>query len=295
MTLVLGTVQLGMPYGIANTQGQPDQAAATRIVSAALAGGIVLFDTAQGYGESETVLGRALAACSATNVEVVSKLSPSLAEDDAPFLENSVRDSLKRLDVPTLTCLMLHREEHLRLLDGALGAALSAIRDKGLAARLGVSVYTPEAALSALRHPLLSVVQIPTSLFDRRFLNSGVMRVAREMGKELHIRSALLQGVLCMEPADLPACLDPLAPALAAFRAACARFGASPAGAALGWAARACPDAGILFGAETVEQVQENLDFQAQRHTLLPALWEELDGIVPPQLPELLNPSLWKR
>ena len=57
--LVLGTVQLGMPYGIANRLGKPSQEVATSIVRTAWSKGIREFDTAQGYGDSETVLGKA--------------------------------------------------------------------------------------------------------------------------------------------------------------------------------------------------------------------------------------------
>ena len=58
--LVLGTAQLGMPYGIANKTGQPNMAAAESIVAGVWEGGVREFDTAQAYGESEIVLGKAL-------------------------------------------------------------------------------------------------------------------------------------------------------------------------------------------------------------------------------------------
>lgn len=75
--LALGCAQLGMRYGVANTAGQPDQAAAREIVAICLASGVRFFDTAQAYGESEAVLGDALAANSAA--QVISKLSPETA------------------------------------------------------------------------------------------------------------------------------------------------------------------------------------------------------------------------
>ena len=37
--LMLGTVQLGMPYGVANTRGQPDYRRAVAILEAAIEGG----------------------------------------------------------------------------------------------------------------------------------------------------------------------------------------------------------------------------------------------------------------
>ena len=57
MRLVLGTAQLGMNYGIANQTGKPELATARNIVRTAWEGGIRCFDTAQGYGDSERILG----------------------------------------------------------------------------------------------------------------------------------------------------------------------------------------------------------------------------------------------
>ena len=62
---VLGTAQLGMTYGIANTQGKPTQRRASDIVKAVLDHGGNCFDTAQAYGKRDfsevtALLGRAL-------------------------------------------------------------------------------------------------------------------------------------------------------------------------------------------------------------------------------------------
>ena len=53
--LVLGTAQIGMQYGIANTTGQPDLVKAKAIIRDAWNGGIREFDSAQGYGEIEKI------------------------------------------------------------------------------------------------------------------------------------------------------------------------------------------------------------------------------------------------
>jgi aryl-alcohol dehydrogenase-like predicted oxidoreductase len=120
--LILGTAQLGQPYGIANKSGQPDQTTATAIVQAALDGGVSTFDTAQGYGQSEIVLGSALKQLRAADkVKIISKLSPTLTLADAGRLSSSVRNSLDRLGVSMLYCCMFHREEHLSLLNEQIG------------------------------------------------------------------------------------------------------------------------------------------------------------------------------
>ena len=58
--LMLGTVQFGMPYGVANRTGQPSYPDVVAILAAAVEGGVNCFDTAAAYGTSEDVLGRAL-------------------------------------------------------------------------------------------------------------------------------------------------------------------------------------------------------------------------------------------
>lgn len=56
--MTLGTVQLGMEYGIANKSGMPSAQKAFEILDTAIEGGINSFDTSNGYGESEEVLGK---------------------------------------------------------------------------------------------------------------------------------------------------------------------------------------------------------------------------------------------
>lgn len=64
----------------------------------------------------------------------------------------------------------------------------------GRVQKIGISVYEPEAALEALNHPRVDVVQIPSSIFDRRFITAGVFEIAKTLKKELHVRSVFLQG-----------------------------------------------------------------------------------------------------
>lgn len=293
--LILGTVQLGLPYGIANSSGKPDQRTANALVRAAWERGVTTFDTAQGYGDSERVLGQALRACGAdAEARVITKLAPDIPPA-ASGIESSLHFSRQRLGIPRFYCVMLHREEQLSLLDAHVGAVLRQQRASGRITHIGVSVYSPEKALEALRHPLVNIVQIPASLFDRRFEDAGVFAVARERGKSLHIRSIFLQGLLLMQARELPPSLAPLRDALTAFQEACAAADIAPALAALHWMRQRHPEASLLFGAETVEQVRQNLETPLWTKRLAPGFVTLLDAIVPPQKRELLNPALWKR
>ncbi len=293
--LILGTAQLGLSYGIANRNGKPDQQMADTIIHTAWNHGITVFDTAQGYGNSEQVLGQALLDCRASEqAQVITKLSPLLPTSSAE-IETSLKSSRQNLHVSRFFCVMLHREENLPLLDDYVGDTLSEQRQLNFLEHIGISVYSPEKALEALHHPLVDVVQIPGSLFDRRFDDAGVFALAHEKGKSLHVRSVLLQGVLLISPRQLPPCLQELESALTAFQQLCATERMNPVHAALLWMHQKYPDTSLLFGAETAQQVRENLDRSVWQKGLSRIFFEQLDGIIPPQKQKLLNPVFWKR
>lgn len=291
---ILGTVQLGLPYGIANEVGQPSQTVATRIVSEALKGGIQYFDTAQAYGTSEAALGEALRECDVQRkARIITKLPP-IFPDSVQSLHDTLGQSLRNLEVASLYCLMLHREEQLPLLDGDIATTLKTIKNSGVAQHIGISVYTPQAAIAALKHELISVVQIPASLFDRRFEVARVFELAEKQNKELHVRSIFLQGVLCMEAPHLPNYLQGLSPALNVLRKHCMNYGVAPAQAALAFVLTHYPQSLILFGAETPTQVQKNIGYIGGIAHLSADFISGLTTIIPPQDVALLNPALWK-
>lgn len=292
--LILGTAQLGLPYGIANASGKPSQADANEIVRVAWEDGVVFYDTAMAYGESERVLGLAFRAAGILQPNIITKLMPTLSAADAPDMPIALTGSLQRLGVKKLYAVFLHREEQIHLLDGPVGSALTDCLADGIAERIGVSVYSTEGAVEALQHSLVSCIQIPSSLFDRRFENAGIFKLAQKLKKEIHVRSVLLQGVLAMNPNALPCSLLPLRPFLSRYQSCCEQYAVDPAPMALAWAVRRYAGAKILFGAELAEQVRNNMAFQNRWPNLPSQVWEDLEEIIPPQLPELLNPSNWK-
>ena len=58
----LGTVQLGLDYGMANAVGKPSEEQAFGILDAAFEAGVNSLDTAVAYGTSEEVIGHYLKA-----------------------------------------------------------------------------------------------------------------------------------------------------------------------------------------------------------------------------------------
>ena len=57
VNMILGTVQFGLPYGINNEAGKPDQEQVEEILAEAYRSGIRTLDTSNVYGDAENVIG----------------------------------------------------------------------------------------------------------------------------------------------------------------------------------------------------------------------------------------------
>ncbi len=203
MKLALGTVQFGLPYGIANYRGQVTRGEATAILSLARSAGINVLDTAMAYGESETRLGEV----GVSGFRLVTKLPsiPKPCEDLHTWVRERVQRSLARLGCSSVHGLLLHRALDLTGLSGAeLMSVLLDLKAEGLFQKIGVSIYEPAELDVVIPHYPLDMIQAPFSLIDRRLLTSGWMDRLHNSGIEIHTRSAFLQGLLLMRRADIP-------------------------------------------------------------------------------------------
>lgn len=197
MKLGLGTVQFGLAYGVSNSTGEISTDEASLILDTARSGGIRTIDTAAAYGSSEARLG----ALGLVGFEVVSKLSGVAPSE----LDKAVRSSLARLKVDSLDGLLMHRPGELNGPDGAeTWSILEHLKSEGLIKKLGVSVYCPEDLSVIPPAVTLDLVQLPYNIVDRRMETSGWLDRLKDQGVEVHARSAFLQGLLLMEPAERP-------------------------------------------------------------------------------------------
>ena len=293
-SLVLGTAQLGMPYGIANINGQPDAGMVKIIVKTAWENHIRVYDTAQSYGESEKALGSAIKSLGlSSGVRIVTKLDPNLNHLDKTALEQSVKESLIRLDVPILYGLMLHREELLELWERGLGDTLRGFVSKGLTKYIGVSVYSPDKAMLALNIDGISMIQLPSNIFDRRFEHAGIFEDAKRIEKQIYVRSVFLQGLALMGVEELPKHIQFAAPVLEMLDEICSETGLTRQGLALGYARYAYPNSKILFGVETPEQIEENIAYWNEE---LPVqVIEHVKKVFNNVEERILNPALWNK
>lgn len=290
--LVLGTAQLGFPYGIANQTGQPDQATATAIVRETWKNGIREFDTAQGYGVSEEVLGKALYELGISNeAKIITKFHPNLDHLNASDMSRALDQSLERLGVSSLFGIMLHREEMLSFWDKGLGKILHDFVLPGRVEKIGISVYSPDKAIQALNTEGIDMVQLPTNILDRRFENAGLFKLADEKEKIIYIRSIFLQGLILMNPEEISEKMYFARPVIEKIKSLSNEFGLSRQAMAMGYIKSEMPNTHVIFGAETPRQVRENITAWQKE---MPKLLGNKVRIFFANIDEqILNPVLW--
>ena len=300
--LVLGSVQLGLKYGAANTTGKPSKRTALSLVRRAADSGIRQFDTARAYGDAESRLGEAL---DGRKVFTVTKLSPlgdlarnATREEVVAAVDASIAESCKALRRDSLDCLLLHRAVHMTAYDGAVWRRLIQHVQNGTVQRLGVSVQSPQEARAALASHHVVHIQMPFNILDWRWSRAGVInQIGRRRNLTVHARSVFLQGLLASDDPAIWPCIDgvDVAGVLALIRQLAEELGReSPADLCMAYARGQAFIDGVVIGLETDEQLDLNLRLSVKRPLTLQEC-NVVDGAMP-RLPEqLLNPALWPK
>ncbi len=284
--LALGTVQFGLPYGVANSGGQVGLEEAAAIVAAARTVGIDTLDTAIAYGDSEARLGQIGVPgwCVVTKLPAV----PESCPDVSAWVKTAVDGSLERLKIGRLHGLLVHRSDQLLGTQGeALSKALAQIKAQGLVEKIGVSIYGPEE-LDALwpRHPL-DLVQAPFNIFDRRMAETGWFTKLHAAGIEIHARSAFLQGLLMMKPSERPAYFGRWPMLWACWQAWLQECGQTPLEACLRFALSAAEVSRVVVGVESRSQLQEIIAAASRGPGAAPSEHLICDDL------DLIDPSHW--
>jgi aryl-alcohol dehydrogenase-like predicted oxidoreductase len=257
--LVLGSVALGLPYGIAapaeKRRTAPEEEVRA-IVEDAVAAGVAAFDTAPSYGLAESRLGRLL---SRQNGAVWTKLS-NLPTDDSlvQAAEQSLARSLAHLNRPRIDCLQWHNWRAELAESPEFRALWSGLRDDPRIGSLGASTYGVGDALAAVRSGLFEQIQIEWNLFNQGVLDA-VAGEAAQRGVRLAVRSVFLQGVLTARGATLPPALAGLAEPRRGAERLAAEWGLALNGLALRAALDHPARPLVLIGPDRLWQLREML------------------------------------
>lgn len=295
MTLIdrlwLGTVQIGLRYGLAARA--PEKAEAFALLDRAWEMGFRRFDTARAYGESEERIGRWMAA-RGHYPTIASKLPSlgSLADSDtAAAVEASIERSRAALGRERIEHYLCHRAEDFAR--PAVRESLLRAEADGRIGLLGVSCYAPQEAVTASNGlGRIGLVQLPVNVLDTRAIFSPARTVLRERGGRLVARSLFLQGVLLLPPNRLPAHLSDFAPAVRRLAEVAANFGVPRPQLALAFVLDRIPDADAVLGFQNATELEALQDIPEHTGPIRPAL-DALEGLSESVPASLLDPRTW--
>lgn len=203
--IAFGTVSLGLPYGlgVSSKADMPSEQEAIGLLNEALDKGINFYDTALAYGGSEEIIGKAF---KNKRKQVVLCTKPAhlydaFAGQKLPdpseirsVLQRSFHQSLARLNTDYLDVYMSHDGTVEVIENDTVIDFYQQLKKKGLIRATGVSVYTVQQSLAALRSGVWDVIQLAFNLMDQTQLPA--IQQAQTQGVGIVVRSVLFKGIL---------------------------------------------------------------------------------------------------
>ncbi len=292
----IGTVQLGMNYGIANNAGKPDEAKSFSMLRAAFENGVTSLDTARAYGDSEEVIGAFLKTWEGDMPYITTKVRGLFdpTGDIESHVINSIEDSLTRLGVKKVDCVLAHSPVDMFQHGAKLAAALEKIQKMGYTDTVGISIYTKEDIEEMLKYPQYAATQVPMSIFDQRLIASGTVQKLKDANYVTFVRSVFLQGVFFLDPDAVtdPLLVEHAVPKIRLIREIAAAEGMSVAQLAIAFMRDTVGVTSLVLGADTPDQVKENIayfDVPALPAAVRARLEAEFANVDIPKIMEVLS------
>lgn len=296
----LGTAQLGLNYGIANTRGLLSDKEALDLLDFAWENNIRCFDTAPAYGESEKRLGLFFRSKNIINNSdtfcVVTKVASQTEGLEKFELFSSIKQSIERsrdlLGLNEIPICLLHKTKD--MYNDHFIDSLEKIRDEMLIKSFGVSVYNPKEVEDFISIDRFEVIQIPINLFDQRLIHSGLLNKLKHKNKIIFARSVFLQGLFFLDPNNLPSYLSSAKPYLQKLGEIATEYQMSINELAIRFLSSLNQISSIILGMENRTQIQENkaiFDKSSLPATLMEQLMNEFKEVQE----EIINPTLWKK
>jgi aryl-alcohol dehydrogenase-like predicted oxidoreductase len=299
--LAVGAIGYGA-MSFANNYGQTgydEERAAHEILDRALERGVTLIDTADVYGASEEILGRALKGrrdefVLATKFGIVTGPfgGQEVAIDGSPeYLRQRIERSLTRLGTDHIDLYYQHRIDPAIPIEDTVGAMAELVTE-GKVRHLGLSEAAPDTLRRAVAVHPIAALQTEWSLWARH-IEEEIVPVARELGVAIVPYSPLGRGALTSTITSLsdlpegdsrrgmpwysPENFDENMRSVEIVRGIATELGAQPGQVALAWLLAKGPDVVPIPGTRRVAFFEQNA--AAAELTLSEQQLASLDGI----------------
>ena len=286
MKLILGTVQMGLYYGINNQHGQTSIEESHQILLKANKSGITTLDTAEAYGSAHSVIGEFHRNHPAIKFKIITKVPGDFNEIS---LELKVKEYLNDLGVHCLEVLMFHSFDSYKNNLSALKALIK-LKSAGVIKHIGVSAYTNEQLEYLLDKDEITIVQLPFNLLDNYSMRGTLIEKLKLTGKIIHTRSAFLQGLFFKKISDKNNIFQRLSNHLEKLNDIALSSNCSIEELALSYCLIQKNIDNVVIGVDSVDHLNTNL--KASSYMIDEELIEKINNIKINDT-DLLNPSLW--
>ena len=283
--LILGTVQMGLAYGINNTTGKVALEDSHAILQHAFDHGIQILDSAEAYGNAHEVIGSFHKKYPKKVFEVISKFPHQFDAD----INDKVNTYLKDLQVSQLHALLFHSFSSYKENSDNF-KVLTDLKASGKIKHIGVSVYTNEEIEAVILNDDVDIIQLPFNLFDNSNLRGETLEKAKAKGKTIHTRSALLQGLFFKAIDSDNKTVQSLKHEMSQLSNITKKTDVSLAQLALNYCLQQSNIDNVLIGVDSKQQLEDNL--KALNLKLKASTINEINSIKVSNI-NLLNPSLW--
>jgi uncharacterized protein len=191
--LILGTVQFGMDYGINNKKGKPSFSKVKDILDFASLKGINLLDTAEAYGNSQSVIGKYHKGCS-EKFNIITKFSDKRIDLPKNIIKR-VNDNITTLNVDFLYSYMFHSFDDYKKYFSLFKNDLISLKKINKIKKIGVSLHSNDEIVQVLKNDQIHLIQLPFNLLDNSNQREEILLKAKSKNIEIHTRSVFLQGL----------------------------------------------------------------------------------------------------
>lgn len=284
--LILGTVQMGLDYGINNKLGKISLEESHQILLRAHIFGITTLDTAEAYGNAHKVIGEFHKNYPNHRFNIVTKVPHSIEEN---CVEIKIKEYLEDLEVNCLEILMFHSFDSFKS-NQATCVKLHELKTKGLINHIGVSVYTNDQIEYLLDKDYITVVQLPFNLLDNYSVRGDLLEELKLKGKIIHTRSAFLQGLFFKKTSDENKIVQKLQSELEILNKIVEQSNCSIEELALSYCLFQKNIDNVIIGVDSEDHLNTNM--KASSYKIEEDTIQKINSIKTKDL-DLLNPSLW--
>lgn len=295
----LGTVQLGMEYGLGE-KNKPSEERSFAILDRAMELGVNTLDTADNYGTSEPTIGRWLAKRKAEGKElpwVITKISTlkhgsyDIVRDD---ILRKTEMCQKNLGMDTLDCLMIHSYEDYADDRDNVQKIFAELKSQNAYHYNAISAYSRHD-YGVIAESGFDATQIPLNAFDWTQIDNGGMEKLQKSGMMVFTRSVFLQGLVFLTPETLDPRMDICLPYLKRYIELYKEFELDPATLALSFALSVPGVTAAVLGCDNVKQLESNCDLINRTVTLTQEQLDKIHNAFRNIDPRVINPGAWYR